>query len=121
MSHGDVLAAERSLQAAQRASDVEALDRLLHPDLLAVGPDGELADKASDLAAHRQGIFQIDELEQLDLRVLEHGDTAVTFVLVRLRGSIAGDEVSGRVRYTRTWVRGEAGWQVLAAHIAPLP
>jgi ketosteroid isomerase-like protein len=122
MGHGDVLAAERSLQAAQRASDVEALDRLLHPDLLAVGPDGQLADKASDLAAHRQGIFQIDELHEEDLRVLQHGDgTAVTFVVVRLRGSIAGDEVSGRVRYTRTWVRGESGWQVLAAHIAPLP
>jgi hypothetical protein len=42
----EVLRAERALQAAMRASDVEALDRLLHPDLLAVGPDGAMVDKA---------------------------------------------------------------------------
>ena len=33
-----VLLAERALQAAMRASDVDQLDRLLHPELLAVGP-----------------------------------------------------------------------------------
>jgi hypothetical protein len=47
--------------------------------------------------------------------------TAVTFVLVRLRGSIGDEEISSLVRYTRTWVRGPDGWRVLAAHIAPLP
>jgi len=45
----------------------------------------------------------------------------VTFVLVSLRGAIAGEEVAGRVRYTRTWVRDGGAWRVLAAHIAPLP
>lgn len=117
----DLLAAERALQAAQLASDVDALDRLLHDDLLAVGPDGQLADKASDLEAHRQGIFEISELQEEDLRALVHGETAVTFVLVSLRGAIAGEEVAGRVRYTRTWVRDGGAWRVLAAHIAPLP
>lgn len=117
----DLLAAERALQAAQLASDVEALDRLLHDDLLAVGPDGQLADKASDLDAHRRGIFEISELEEEDLRALVHGETAVTFVLVRLRGAIAGEEVGGRVRYTRTWVREGGAWRVLAAHIALQP
>ena len=48
----EVLAQERALQAAQLASDVDALERLLHPDLLAGGPDGRLADRAADLAAH---------------------------------------------------------------------
>ena len=121
VSDEGVLAAERALQAAQLAGDVAALDRLLHPDLLAVGPDGNLADKASDLAAHRAGIFKIDQLEQEDLRVVSDGATAVTFVLVRLRGWIGDEEVAGLVRYTRTWVRGPDGWRVLAAHIAALP
>jgi ketosteroid isomerase-like protein len=115
----DVLAAERALQAAQRASDVEALDRLLHPDLLAVGPDGSLADKAADLEAHRTGVFTIAELEEEELDVRALGDTAVTFVVLRIRGTIAGDDVSGRMRYTRTWVRDGGGWRVMAAHIAP--
>jgi ketosteroid isomerase-like protein len=115
----DVLAAERTLQAAQRASDVAALDRLLHPDLLAVGPDGRLADKAADLDAHRTGVFAIAELEEEELHVRTAGETAVTFVVLRIRGTIAGDEVAGRMRYTRTWTRDGGDWRVIAAHIAP--
>ena len=117
--HADLLAAERALQAAQRASDVEALDRLLHPDLLAVGPDGGLVGKAADLEAHRTGVFAITELEEEELEIRALGATAVTFVVLRIRGTIAGDEVSGRMRYTRTWVRDGGGWRVIAAHIAP--
>lgn len=116
----EIVAAERALQAAQLASDVDALDRLLHPDLLAVGPDGALVGKEEDLAAHRSGRFKIHELEQEDLRTLVVGDLAVTFVLVRLRGAIDDGEVRGRLRYTRTWTRDGGAWRVVAAHISPL-
>jgi ketosteroid isomerase-like protein len=115
----EVVAAERALQAAMRASDVAALDRLLHPDLLAVGPDGSLVSKSDDLDAHRSGVFTIAELEEEDLRVLVVGATAVTFVVLRVRGTIGDEDVSGRMRYTRTWVRDGGGWRVAAAHIAP--
>jgi ketosteroid isomerase-like protein len=114
-----VLAAERALQAAMRASDVDELDRLLHPDLLAVGPDGQLVDKAADLEAHRTGVFTISELEEQDVRVTIRDDTAMTFVVLRVRGTIAGEEVGGTLRYTRTWVRAAEGWRVFAAHISP--
>ena len=114
-----VLAEERALQAAMLASDVEELDRLLHPELLAVGPDGQMVDKAGDLEAHRSRIFKIHELHEEDVRVTVLGDTAVTFVVLRVRGSIADADVSGRMRYTRTWTREGGSWRVLAAHIAP--
>lgn len=119
MTEAEVLAAERELQAAQRASDVDALDRLLHDDLLAVGPDGSLVGKADDLAAHRSGVFKIAELEEEDLRVLVHGELAVTFVVLRIAGSIGDEDASGSMRYTRTWTRDGGAWRVIAAHIAP--
>jgi ketosteroid isomerase-like protein len=115
----ELLREERALQAAQFASDVDELDRLLHPELLAVGPDGGLVDKAADLAAHRSGVFEIDELSEEDLQVRVAGDTAVTFVVLQIRGAIDGAEVSGRMRYTRTWTRDGGAWRVIAAHIAP--
>jgi ketosteroid isomerase-like protein len=115
----EVLREERALQAAQLASDVEQLDRLLHPDLLAVGPDGQLVDKAFDLAAHRAGVFEISELHEEDVRVVTLGDTAVTFVVLRIRGRIEDDEVAGLMRYTRTWTRDGGAWRVIAAHISP--
>ena len=117
----DVLRAERRLQAAMLASDVGELDRLLHPDLLAVGPDGSLVDKAADLESHRTGVFEIFELQEEELDHRAAGDLAVTFVVLRIRGAIAGSEVSGRMRYTRTWTHDDGSWRVIAAHIGPAP
>jgi ketosteroid isomerase-like protein len=115
MSEQAVVDAERTLQAAQRAGDVAALDRLLNPDLPAVAPDGRLADKAADLAAHRTGVFAIAELEEEDLQVRVAGDSALTFAVLR----IGAEDASGRMRHTRTWSRDGGGWRVLGAHIAP--
>lgn len=115
-----LLQAERALQAAMRAGDVAALERLLHPDLLAVGPDGRLYDREADLSAHRSGVFSIDELQEEELEVRVLGDLAVTFVVLRVEGTIAGEDASGRIRYTRTWTRDGGAWRVVAAHIAPV-
>ena len=114
-----VLARERALQVAMRAHDVAALDDLLHDDLLAVGPDGALADKAMDLEAHRTGVFVIAELTEEELHVKVHGDLALTFVVLAIRGTIDEADVSGRYRYTRTWTRSAGDWQVIGAHISP--
>ena len=114
-----VLTRERELQTAMRASDVEALDDLLHDELLAVGPDGTLADKAMDLEAHRTGVFSIAELTEEDLHVRVHGELALTFVVLAIRGTIDGADVSGRYRYTRTWTRAGGDWQAIGAHISP--
>jgi hypothetical protein len=114
-----VLLAERALQAAMLASDVGQLDRLLHPELLAAGPDGRLVDKEADLAAHRAGVVTISALIEEDVLAKQIGDVAVTFVVLRLRGTIDAAEVSGRMRYTRTWIRDGDSWRVVAAHISP--
>lgn len=114
-----VLLEERALQAAMLAGDVEELDRLLHPELLAVGPDGRMIDKAGDLASHRSGIIAISELNEEEVRVKALDDVAVTFVVLRIRGTINQVEVSGRMRYTRTWTRDGGAWRVVAAHISP--
>lgn len=53
-------AAEERLEQAQRSSDIEVLDELLHPEVTYVGPDGHLVDKHADLEAHRSGALRID-------------------------------------------------------------
>jgi ketosteroid isomerase-like protein len=100
-------------------SDVEELDRLLHPQLLAVGPDGQMIDKAGDLASHRSGIFKITELSEEDVRLTVLGDLALTFVVLQIRGTIEEADVPGRMRYTRTWTRDGGAWRVVGAHISP--
>ena len=116
----DVVVAERALQSAMLAGDVEELERLLHPELLAVGPDGQIVNRATDLEAHRSGVFEIFALDEEELRVKVVGETAITFVVLRIRGTIGGADASGRMRYTRTWARDGGTWRVVAAHIAPV-
>ena len=111
-------AAERRLQAAQLASDVDELDRLIDDRLVFTGPDGRLYGKADDLAVHRSGQQRMSRVEEEDLRVLVHGGTGVTWFLGSLAGTMAGEPFQARVRYTRTWVHDDHGWRLLAAHVS---
>ncbi len=113
--------AERRLQAAQLAGDVVALDHLLDDHLVAIGPDGSRYTKDDDLAAHRSGSSVVSTLVEDGLEVVVSGTTGVTLVVVTVSGTFAGQPMSARLRYTRTWVHGEdTGWRILAAHVAVL-
>lgn len=118
----DLLAAERRLQAAQRAGDVAALDQLLHDRLVAIGPDGARHSKGDDLDAYRSGSSVIEELVEENLELLVVDATGVTFFTGTVAGTFAGQPFAARMRYTRTWHRDAAhGWRIVAAHIAVAP
>lgn len=116
-----LLDAERRLQAAQLAGDVEALDRLLDDRVVAIGPDGARYTKNDDLDAYRSGSSVITDLAEEHVDVLVAGTTGVTFFVGRVAGTFGGRPMTARLRYTRTWVHdGDEGWRILAAHIAVL-
>jgi ketosteroid isomerase-like protein len=121
-SEAGLLAAERALHAAQLAGDLTVLDRLLDDRLIAIGPDGARHTKADDLAGYRSGFSVITELSEEDVEVLVSGTTGATFFTAAIAGTFGGEPMSGRLRYTRTWVHDEErGWRILAAHIVVLP
>jgi ketosteroid isomerase-like protein len=109
-----VEAAEAAIAAAIPAHDVEALDRLLHDDLVWTDWAGGTGGKEEDLAAHRAKAFTIDSYETTEMSIeLATGDTAVT----RTRVEATGEPVSGEVFYTRVWVLADGRWQVRVAHL----
>jgi ketosteroid isomerase-like protein len=121
-SEAALLAAERALHAAQLAGDVTALDQLLDDRLIAIGPDGTRHTKSDDLDGYRSGTSSISTLVEEAVEVLVAGSTGVTFFTGTLAGTFAGQPMSARMRYTRTWVHtGAAGWRILAAHMAIEP
>ncbi|MCB0873578.1 MAG: nuclear transport factor 2 family protein [Thermoleophilia bacterium] len=121
-SEGDLLRAERALQAAQRAGDVAALDRLLHDDLVAIGPDGSRYTRDDDLNGYRSGSSVVTSLVEEALEVLTAGSTGVTLFTGTVTGTFDGRPMSARLHYTRTWVHAdETGWRILAARITVLP
>ena len=112
----DLREAERRLQAAQLAGDVQALDELLD-DRLIFTFGADTATKADDLEVHRTGAQIMNKLEEEELTVLVEGATGVTWFLGLVEGSVHGSPFAARMRYTRTWVRSDShGWRVIAAH-----
>jgi hypothetical protein len=114
-----LLAAERTLQAAQRAGDVDALESLLHPRCVGAGPDGSVFSKEDDLESYRSGSLRITGLVEESLDVQEGVASGVTRLVAALDAVQGGAAMSARLTYTRLWVRVDEGWQVLAATLAP--
>jgi hypothetical protein len=113
--------AERRLQAAQLASDVQALDELLDERLVFTGPDGRLYSKSDDLEVHRSGRQTMTSVREERLNVLVDGRTGVSWFLGELEGSLSGSPFTARVRYTRTWIHDDQhGWRLVAAHVSAL-
>jgi hypothetical protein len=89
--------AERRLQAAQRASDVDALTELIDDAARFTGPDGNLYSKQDDLHAHESGQQVMSRVEE-DLRVLATAHIGVTWFLGTLAGTIGGQPLVARMR-----------------------
>lgn len=110
--------AERRLQKAQLAGDVDVLDELLHDELVFVGAGGAKLTKAEDLATHRDTSrpLVLDELDESDLTVQLWGDTGITRATLDVAGRAEGAPFRAQVVYTRTWIHRDGRWTVVAAH-----
>src|SRR4051812_3204396 len=109
----EIVTLEAALRTAQLAADVDALDRLIADELLFTGPDGQLATKAQDLAAHRSGTLRIREHVPTELRIRRLGpDAAIVALRTRLTVDLQGSTITGTYRYTRIWAREQAQWRV---------
>jgi Domain of unknown function (DUF4440) len=114
-------AVDRRLQAAQLAADAATLDELIDDRLVFTGPDGRLYSKQDDLDLQRSGGQRLTQVTEDELTALVAGDTGVTWFRGRLAGRFLGEEFTAHVRYTRTWIRTDTGWRLLAAHVSPVP
>lgn len=108
---------ERQLIAAQLASDVAALDRLLADDLIYTGFDGMTGGKADDLGLHRSGKFRITRMDMIEREMRDLGDVAIVIVLMDTAALFEQTPMSKKLRYTRVWARKDGAWRLAAAHL----
>ena len=117
----EIVTLEAALRDAQLSADV-ALARLISDDLLFTGPDGQLATKAQDLAAHRSGTVRIREHTPIELRIRRlSADAALVALRAHLTVDVHGVAVEGAFRYTRVWSREQGQWCVAGGHVAASP
>jgi ketosteroid isomerase-like protein len=118
----EIVALEAELRAAQLAANLAELDRLISAELLFTGPDGQLATKAEDLAAHASGTVRIREHAPLELRIRRVSeDVALVALRARLMVEVNGAAVQGTYRYTRVWAREQGSFRVVGGHVALSP
>lgn len=116
-----VVEAENKLFSAQLVSDVDILDQLLHDDLVAVAPTGQILTKEMDLASHRAKSMIIEDASTEINSVQIMGDTAIAIVTMTAKGKMMGTPLEGTFRYFRVWKRFDNTLKVIGASFMQLP
>ena len=121
ISREDVVEAENRLFSAQLVSDVDMLDQLLHDDLIAVAPTGQVVSKEMDLNSHKAKTMLIEDAstEIDDIKIT--GDTALSIVTMTAKGKMMGTPLEGKFRYFRVWQRFDDTLKVIGASFMQLP
>lgn len=115
-----ILHAEQRLLEAQKNSDVEHLDFLLHDDLLFIAPNNEITTKMADLEMHRSGNLKVLASHAEQPMIKTSGDTATVVVDVHLRVEFYGQPYEGLYRYLRIWKAYGNDWKVIAGSCSQL-
>ena len=131
VADSEILTAEHRLTTATRDVNLDELGRIYAADIMFTGVTGAICDKLSLMDEARRGLAEREKAaaagtmavvayEKEDIRVIRHGDTAVTSFMfsVTIRGE--GQEVVRRYRTTNVWMKRGGDWQVVAAHTAAL-
>lgn len=117
----EVVEAENKLFSAQIVSNLEILDQLLHNDLIAITPTGEVLTKKMDLDSHKAKTMIIEDASAIVDEISIIGDTALSIVTMKAKGKLIGTPLEGRFRYFRVWKRFRDGLKVIGASFMQLP
>jgi ketosteroid isomerase-like protein len=102
--------------AAEERHDRAALERIIADDFVGTGPTGTTVTKRMIVPAESTRRAGGMRMKTQDVQARVYGDAAV----VTGRGLPTGPE-GGEVRFTLVFVKRQERWQMVAAHIAPLP
>ncbi len=115
----DIIALEEQLRVAMLGADVDALDRLIAPDLLFTTHMGQVIGKQQDLDMHRSGLLRFRAIEAGERLVAVHGPVGVISARMNLVGSFGESPFNLDLRCTRTGRQADDGqWQILAGHMS---
>ena len=92
-----------------------ALESLLADDYTAITAKGAIQTKDQALDNLKSGALELTSLSISDRKVRIYGTTAVVTSLAELTGSRNDQELTGRYRYTRVYVRNPQGqWKIVS-------
>jgi ketosteroid isomerase-like protein len=106
---------EETWRNAILKTNTAALDALLSDDYTGITASGAIQTKQQAINSLRSGALQVSSLAISDRKVRIYGGTAVVTSLAVLTGSKKDQQVTGRYRYTRVYVRNPLGqWKIVS-------
>jgi len=101
--------------------DAATLERIWADDYTFTNGAGEIHSKADRLANLKSGATSLGSIsEDEDIKVRVYGKVAVATSRVTIKGQYSGKQTSGQYRSIHVWVKGAAGWQLVANQITPV-
>ena len=112
---GQVQKYEQDWAQATVNQGAAAVDQYEADDIITTDPSGRVTDKAQDRMDLSSGDFKIQSEELSEIKVHVYGNAAVAAGTNILRGTYKGQDISGKYRFTDTWVNRNGKWQVVAS------
>jgi ketosteroid isomerase-like protein len=92
-----------------------AVDQYEAADIVTTDPSGRVTDRAQDKTDLSSNDLKFQSMELSDVIVHVYGNTAVAAGTNTLSGTYKGQDISGKYRFTDTWVKRNGKWQVVAS------
>ncbi len=109
-----VRAVELARRQALLQGDTVALSRLVAEDFIEISRLGTVRTKADNLRDIATGNLKLTSVRYDSLTVRIYGDVAVLQGIADNAGTLRGFPFSGKIRYTRVFVRRSGRWQAVA-------
>jgi ketosteroid isomerase-like protein len=117
----EVRQAIKKYREALLQRDASALEQIWADDYTFTNGAGETHSKAQRLANLKSGATSLDSISQEEeMKVRVHGDVAVATGRVTIKGQYSGKQASGQYQSINVWVKGPAGWQLIANQLTPV-
>lgn len=106
---------EEAWRMAMLKSSSDALGPLLADDYTGITAQGAIQTKDQVLSSLKSGSFQLTAISVADRKIRVYGTTAVVTSMAEVAGKRNDEELNGRYRYTRVYVRNASGqWKIVS-------
>ena len=106
---------------AEENRDMAYLDKILAHDFFALNPQGQLLDKAQQLANLKRPDRTLKVLNPRETKVRFYGNVAILTEHVTVDGMDKGRPFGGEYRFLRVFAKQNGAWKVVLAQGAPMP
>jgi ketosteroid isomerase-like protein len=105
----------------QMKKDAVAAARLLAEDYVFLQADGNVSNKAQNVAVLRDPSFVCESLVTEDVVVRVYGEAAVITGRAVMRATYGGQDVGGEFLYTDVWAKHGGRWQTVVSQATRVP